>query len=68
LWERRDECPGAVPILACHDEVVVGCDPGQVANLRIWLKKVTIEGMDTVLSGTDEVVAPVEVEAWIARS
>jgi DNA polymerase-1 len=23
LWKRRDECPGAVPILVCHDEVVV---------------------------------------------
>jgi hypothetical protein len=26
VWERRDECPGAVPVIACHDEVVVECD------------------------------------------
>jgi hypothetical protein len=26
LWERRGEYPGAVPILVCHDEVVVECD------------------------------------------
>jgi DNA polymerase-1 len=26
LYERRDECPGAVPILAVHDEIVVECD------------------------------------------
>jgi len=23
LWERRYECPGAVPVLAVHDEIVV---------------------------------------------
>jgi hypothetical protein len=26
LWERRDECLGAGPVLVCHDEVVVECD------------------------------------------
>ncbi len=26
LWEHKDECPGAVPVLVCHDEVVVECD------------------------------------------
>jgi len=26
LWERRHECLGAVPVLVCHDEVVVECD------------------------------------------
>ena len=26
LHERRDECPGAVPILAVHGEIVVECD------------------------------------------
>ena len=25
LWECRSECPGAVPIIDCHDEVVVEC-------------------------------------------
>src|SRR3712207_7964408 len=33
-----------------------------------WLEKAMIEGMDTVLNGTDEVDVPVEVEARIARS
>jgi hypothetical protein len=32
------------------------------------LEKAMIEGMDTVLNGTDEVDVPVEVEARIARS
>ena len=28
LWERRNQCPGAVPVLVCHDEVVVECAAG----------------------------------------
>jgi DNA polymerase-1 len=30
LWERRSECPGAMPILVCHDEVVIECDEQHV--------------------------------------
>ena len=26
LYERPDECPGALPILAVHDEIVLECD------------------------------------------
>ena len=59
---------GAVPILVCHDEVVVECDPGQAANAKAWLEKAMIEGMDAVLNNADEVDTPVEVEARIARS
>jgi DNA polymerase I-like protein with 3'-5' exonuclease and polymerase domains len=33
LWERRDECPGAFPVLVCHDEVVVECDAEQAAEI-----------------------------------
>jgi DNA polymerase-1 len=28
LWERRAECPGAVPVLAVHDELVLEADEG----------------------------------------
>jgi DNA polymerase-1 len=68
LWECRDECPGAVPVLVCHDEVVVECDAEQAAEAKAWLEKAMIEGMEAVLNGTDEVYVPVEVEARIARS
>jgi DNA polymerase-1 len=34
LWERRGECPEAVPVLVCHDEVVVECDAEQAAEAR----------------------------------
>ena len=67
-WERRDECPGAVPIIVCHDEVVVECDPERAADVELWLEKAMIEGMDTVLKGTDKDHVPVEVEGRIVRS
>ena len=67
LWERRDECPGAVPVLVSHDEVVVECNGEQAADAKAWLEKAMIEGMKAVLNGTDEVDVSVEVEARIAR-
>jgi DNA polymerase-1 len=68
LWERGAECPGTVPILVCHDEVVVECDAEQAADAKAWLEKAMIEGMEAVLNGTDEVHVPVEVEGQIATS
>jgi len=67
LWERRDECPGAVPVLVCHDEMVVECGAGQ-ADVKAWLEKAMIEGMDVVMNETGEIHVPVEVEIRITRS
>jgi DNA polymerase I-like protein with 3'-5' exonuclease and polymerase domains len=68
LWERIGEYPSAVPVLVCHDEVAVECDAEQAANAKAWLEKAMVEGMEAILSGTDEVDVPVEIEARIARS
>jgi hypothetical protein len=68
LWERSGECPGAVPVLVCHDEVVVECDAEQAADARAWLAKAMKEGPEAVLNGADEVDTPVEVETRIAGS
>jgi len=68
LWERRDECPGAVPVLVCHYEVVVKCEAEQAADVKTWLERVMIEGMDAVINGTGRASVPVEVEARIAMS
>ena len=65
LWERRDECPGAVPVLVCHDEIVIECDAEQAVDVKAWLERVMIEGMNAVLNGTEEVRVPVEVELRI---
>jgi DNA polymerase I-like protein with 3'-5' exonuclease and polymerase domains len=57
-----------VPVLVCHDEVVVECDAERAVDTKAWLERTMIEGMDAVMNGTDEVDIPVEVEARIARS
>jgi DNA polymerase I-like protein with 3'-5' exonuclease and polymerase domains len=57
-----------VPVLVCHDEVVVECDPEQATDVKTWLEKVMTERMEAILNGTDEVDVPVEVEARIATS
>ena len=37
LWECRAECPGAVPVIVCHDEIVVECDAEQATVAKAWL-------------------------------
>jgi DNA polymerase I-like protein with 3'-5' exonuclease and polymerase domains len=57
-----------MPVLVCHDEVVVECATEQEEDVRAWLQKAMIEGMDTVLNCTDERHVPVEAEGRIAGS
>jgi hypothetical protein len=68
LWERRDECPGVVPVLVCHDKVVAECDAEQAAEAKAWLEKAMIKGMDAVIKSAGGARVPVEIEARIARS
>jgi DNA polymerase I-like protein with 3'-5' exonuclease and polymerase domains len=68
LWQRRNECPGAVPVLVAHDEIVVECDAEQAEDVEAWLKNAMIEGMDAVLNNAGEEHVPVEVESRIANS
>ena len=45
LWERRGECPGAVPVLVVHDEVVVEA-PAEAADAAAdWLRRAMVDGM-----------------------
>jgi DNA polymerase-1 len=68
LWERRAECPGVVPVLVCHDEILVECDGERATEAKAWLEKAMIEGMEAVLNSTDEGDVTMEVEARIGRS
>jgi DNA polymerase-1 len=61
LWERRDECPGAVPVLAVHDEIVVECDAGQAQATADWLRRAMLDGMAPLVEPV-----PVEVEVKAA--
>jgi DNA polymerase-1 len=61
LWERRDECPDAFPILAVHDEIVIECDADSTTTMTLttkpaeWLRRAMIDAMASL-------VAPVPVE------
>jgi DNA polymerase-1 len=63
LWERRAECPGAFPVLAVHDEVVVECADGQAAAVEDWLRQVMVEAMAPLIDPV-----PVEVEVRSGRT
>jgi DNA polymerase-1 len=72
LYERRGECPGAVPILAVHDEVVAECPEEQAEEVKVWLVKAMVDGMEEVLnSGPDNddlERVPVRVEVEVVDS
>jgi DNA polymerase-1 len=63
LWERRDQVPGAFPVLAVHDEVVVEADASQKDAVAEWLKAAMVEAMAPLVEPV-----PVEVEVSIART
>jgi DNA polymerase-1 len=67
LWERRHERPGAVPILAVHDEIVVECDEGDADKAEAWLKKAMEDGMDAVVNITKPYV-PIQVETSVSQA
>jgi DNA polymerase-1 len=70
LWERREECPGTIPILAIHDEIVVECDEDKAEEAQAWLKAAIVEGMESALNHPDAEgpLVPVGVEASTGKS
>jgi DNA polymerase-1 len=63
LWERRAEAPGAFPVLAVHDEIVVECDTEQTPAVEQWLQKAMVEAMAPLVAPV-----PVVVETRTART
>jgi DNA polymerase-1 len=61
LWERRDETPGAFPVLAVHDEIVVECDMDQAEAVARWVKQAMLDGIAPLVRPV-----PVEVEVQVA--
>ena len=59
LWERRGEMPGAVPVLAVHDEIVVECDADQADAVAAWLKQAMLDAMAPLI---DPVPVGIEVQ------
>jgi DNA polymerase I len=68
MWERRNECSGAVPVLVCHDEIIIECDAERAVDVKTWLERAMNDGMDAVVNDTGEVRVPVEVESRLANS
>jgi DNA polymerase-1 len=60
LWERRGDCPGAVPVLVVHDEIVVECEVGQAEAAGAWLKQAMLDAMAPLI---DPVPVEVDVKA-----
>lgn len=67
LWERRAACPGAVPVIACHDELVVECGADQAPAAADWLRQAMLDGMRPLLETAPHPV-PVEVEIAIGAT
>ena len=63
LWERRDQVPGAFPVLIVHDEIVDECDRDQSEVVSSWIKKAMIDGMAPLIEPV-----PVEVEVKVAET
>ena len=62
LWETRDQCPSAAPILVVHDEIVLECDRADVEQAQAWLVDCMTRGMASFLERV-----PVVVEATAER-
>ena len=63
LWERREEVPGAFPVLAVHDEIVIECAESQVDEVTGWVRDAMRDGMAPLLDPV-----PVEVEVSAGRT
>jgi DNA polymerase-1 len=63
LWERREQCPDAFPVLFCHDEIVVEADAPQADAAAAWLRQAMLDGMTPLVAPV-----PVEVEVTVSRT
>jgi DNA polymerase-1 len=63
LWERRADCPDAVPVLAVHDEIVVECAADQAGRTGDWLQRCMADALAPLVDPV-----PVGVEVKIART
>lgn len=63
LWERRAECPGAVPVLFCHDEIVLEVPEPGADRARRWLRGCMVDAVAPLIAPV-----PVEVEVTVGRT
>jgi DNA polymerase-1 len=63
LWERRDQMPGAFPIMAVHDEIVVEADAAGADAAAAWLRQAMLDAMAPLIEPV-----PVEVEVKVGQT
>jgi DNA polymerase I-like protein with 3'-5' exonuclease and polymerase domains len=63
LWETRHECPAAVPLIFCHDEIVVEVPEADADAGRAWLVKCMKEAVAPLIAPV-----PIEVEATVGKT
>lgn len=64
LWQTRETCPSAFPILAVHDEIVIECDRDDVDAAKTWLEDCMVRGMKRFLRTVPVVVESTECRDW----
>jgi DNA polymerase I-like protein with 3'-5' exonuclease and polymerase domains len=52
-----------VPVIACHDEIVVECDADQAETVAAWLRQAMVGGMAPLIEPV-----PVVVRVSVGRS
>jgi DNA polymerase-1 len=64
LWERQDQCPGAFPVLAVHDEIVVEADAEQAAAAAAWVEAAMVDAMALLIAPVPVVVQVTVAQTW----
>lgn len=64
LWETRQQCPSAAPVLVVHDEIVVECDADEAETARAWLVDAMERGMRALVPQVPIVVEAVICGDW----
>jgi DNA polymerase I-like protein with 3'-5' exonuclease and polymerase domains len=60
MWERKEECPSAEPVLAVHDEVVVEVPEADAKCAKAWVERCMVDAMAPLIDPV-----PVEVESQV---
>jgi DNA polymerase-1 len=63
LWERREECPTAVPVIFCHDEIVLEVPEADADRAADWLRRCMVAAVAPLIDPV-----PIEVEIRIGRT
>jgi DNA polymerase-1 len=64
LWEQRKRLGSAVPVLVCHDEIVLECAADEAAHVADVLRGLMVRGMERVVRRVPVVVEVTICQDW----